>query len=114
MPPDDREQLLDLARQQKWKGSRRYDPPMLGDQAVELFNTQIKKRQAKFGKLSDAWEQFVPPMLTEHAYLASFVRGTLTIYVDSSSHLFELKQLMLAGLENQLMAACRGSGLKKL
>ncbi|MFT3785016.1 MAG: DciA family protein [Tepidisphaeraceae bacterium] len=114
MSSDDLQDFLDIARQQKWKGSKRYDPSMLGDEAVGVFNTQIKKKQAKFGKLSDAWDQLVPAGLAEHASLASFVRGTLTVHVDSSSHLFELKQLMLAGLQDQLLMACRAAGLKKI
>jgi Dna[CI] antecedent, DciA len=104
----------ELRRLQKWKGTRPYTPPLLGDQAIDLFNNDIKKRHMKFGKLSEAWAQLVPPMIGDHTYLASFTRGTLTILVDSSSHLYELKQLMLAGLEDQLMLACRAAGLKKV
>jgi hypothetical protein len=111
MPADE---LAQLQRLSKWKSHKKYDAPLLGDEAIELFNTQIRKRQAKFGSLSEAWDQIVPPQLCEHAYLSSFVRGTLVVLVDSSSHLFELKQLMLAGMEQQLLVACRASGLKKI
>jgi hypothetical protein len=34
--------------------------------------------------------------------------------VDSSAHLYEMKQLLLAGLEQQLMIACKSAGLKKI
>lgn len=111
MPADDLAQLQRLA---KWKSRAKYDAPLLGEEAIVLFNKQIRKRQAKFGSLSEAWDQIVPPQLSDHAYLASFVRGTLVVLVDSSSHLFELKQLMLAGMEEQLLVACRGCGLKKI
>ena len=40
--------------------------------------------------------------------------GTLTVVVDSASHLYELKQLLLAGLERQLLLACSASGLRKV
>ena len=40
--------------------------------------------------------------------------GTLTVVVDSASHLYELKQLLLAGLQQQLMIACGASGLRKV
>ena len=40
--------------------------------------------------------------------------GTLTVHVDSSAHLYELRQLLLAGLQDQLLLACAGNGLKKI
>ncbi len=104
----------ELRRLQKWKQNRAYTPDLLGEQAIEVFNTEIKKRQLKFGKISEAWNTLLPSIFADHAYLASFTRGTLTVLVDSSAHLFELKQLMLAGLEDQLLLACRSAGLKKI
>jgi len=41
-------------------------------------------------------------------------RGTLMVLVDSSSHLYELKQLLLAGLDQQLLLACKSTGLRKI
>jgi len=38
----------------------------------------------------------------------------LTVLVDSAPHLYELQQLLLAGLELQLLAACKGAGLTKI
>ena len=38
----------------------------------------------------------------------------LTVIVDSSAHLYELKQLLLAGLQQQLLLACKSTGLKKI
>jgi hypothetical protein len=112
--PGDREADAELRRLFRWKTSRPYTPHVLGEEAIELFNTQIKKRHAKFGKLSEVWDTLVPQLFQEHTMLASFVRGILTVHVDSSPYLYELKQLMLAGLEDQLLLACRGEGLKKV
>jgi len=36
------------------------------------------------------------------------------VIVDSAPHLYELKQLLLAGLEQQLLLACAVSGLRKI
>ena len=114
-PPDDTpEQTAELRRLQRWKGARPYHPHVLGEDAIALFNTQIKKRHARFGKLSEAWEALVPAMFQPHTYLASFARGTLTVNVDSSPHLYELKQLLLAGLVDQVLLMCAGSGLRKI
>lgn len=111
---NDRESEAELRRLFRWKSPRPYTPHVLGEDAIELFNTQIKKRHAKFGKLSEVWDTLVPALFQEHTMLATFVRGTLTVHVDSSPHLYELKQLMLAGLEDQLLLACAGTGLKKI
>jgi hypothetical protein len=53
-------------------------------------------------------------MLAEHCALEGYSRGTLTVIVDSSTHLYELKQLLLAGLEEQLKLACKSAGLRKI
>jgi hypothetical protein len=104
----------ELQKLVRWKTRSVYKPDHLGDAAIELFNTDIRKRQQRFGKLSEVWDQLVPAGLSEHAYLGSFTRGILVVLVDSSAHLFELKQLMLAGLEDQLLIAGRSAGLKKI
>jgi len=107
-------QEAELRRLQKWKGRRPYAPPLLGESAVELFDREIRRRRERFGALSEAWDKLVPSTFQPHTHLASFVRGTLTVCVDSSPHLYELKQLMLAGLEDQLLLACRAAGLRKI
>jgi len=53
-------------------------------------------------------------LLLEHTCLESFRAGVLVVLVDSSSHLYQLKQLLLSGLEKQLMNDCRTMGLKKI
>ena len=113
-PEESPERTAELRRLQRWKGTRAYAPHVLGEDAIALFNTDIKKRHLKFGRLSEAWETLVPAMFQPHTYLASFARGTLTVHVDSSAHLYELKQLLLAGLEDQILLACRGESLKKI
>ena len=112
--PDERTETAELKRLTRWKGARPYTPHVLGEDAIKLFNGTIKRRHAKFGKLSEAWERLVPELFQQHTYLASFVRGTLVVHCDSSPHLYELKQLLLAGLQDQLLITCRGDGLKKI
>ena len=60
------------------------------------------------------WEVLVPEKLAEHCALESLYRGQLTVIVDSSAHLYELKQLLLAGLQQQLLLACKSAGLRKI
>jgi hypothetical protein len=82
----------------------------LGADVVQFFKQSVDKRQRKFGKISQCWSQLVPESLAEHCALESLHRGVLVVMVDSASHLYELKQLMLGGLEKQLKMA----GLKKV
>ena len=74
----------------------------------------MAKRQAKLCQIAAVWAVLVPPTLDAHCALESLHRGTLTVIVDSASHLYELKQLLLAGLQDQLTLACKAAGLRKV
>ena len=96
---------------------KRADPPvgkLLGPELVGFFKNSVQKRHTKLGKIGECWSRLVPELLNEHCALESFSRGTLVVIVDSSTHLYELKQLLLAGLEAQLLVACASAGLKKI
>lgn len=86
----------------------------LGAEMVAYFKQSVEKRNAKFAKIADAWAKLVPETLADRCALDAFSRGTLTVLVDSSSHLYELKQLMLAGLEKQFLLVCAAQGLRKI
>jgi hypothetical protein len=86
----------------------------LGPAMVQFFKHSVEKRQSKLGKIGECWGAIVPEMLAEHCALESYSRGTLTVLVDSSTHLYELKQLLLAGLQEQLLLACKSAGLRKI
>lgn len=87
---------------------------LLGPEMVSFFQQSVHKRQTKFSQIADCWCRLVPAMLAEHCALESFSRGTLLVLVDSASHLYELKQLLLAGLQQQLLLACKPAGLRKI
>lgn len=110
MHPHDSE----LRRLSRVKQTPRKPEPMLGDEMVAFFKQSVAKRQNKFESIGEFWAQLVPEFLCEHTALESFTRGTLTVIVDSSSHLYELKQLLLAGLQQQLLLACKKAGLRKI
>lgn len=104
----------DLEKLTHWKSTQRRPTDRLGDEVVKLFTHQIEKRQKKFGAVGEAWITIVPENLQTHAELSSLVRGTLTVIVEGSSRLYQLKQAMLAGLQEQLIHACRREGLRKI
>lgn len=103
-----------LRRISSFKRRQRPAGTSLGAEALQVFRQQVVRQQGKFGKLTDAWREHVPEPMLPHCTLGSFSRGTLTVLVDSSSHLFELKQMLLAGLEKQLLFTARGAGLRRI
>jgi hypothetical protein len=107
-------QDAELRRLQRVKQSEAQVFSSLGRDAVDFFKLSVEKRQKKFGKIAEIWGKLVPPMLQEHCAMESLHRGTLSVLVDSSSHLYDLKQLLLAGLEQQLLIAARNAGLRKI
>ncbi len=106
--------FIQLQRLQKVKQSGPAATPKLGGEMVSFFKQCVTKRQTHLGKIAEAWGTLVPETLSDHCSLESLSRGTLTVIVDSSSHLYELKQLLLAGLQQQLLLACKSAGLRKI
>jgi len=109
-----RPEEAEFKRLSRVKRTLRDPEPMLGPEMVEFFKRSIQKRQAKFAKIGECWSTLVPVTFCEHTSLESFSKGTLTVLVDSASHLYELKQLLLAGLQQQLLIACKSAGLRKI
>jgi hypothetical protein len=109
-----RRQQAELARTHRAKARPAYDANALGPELVGFFKQSVVKRQAKLCQIAGHWAGLVPATLDAHCALESLNRGTLTVIVDSSSHLYELKQLLLAGLQDQLLLACKASGLRKI
>ena len=102
-----------LHRMDRFKRTPDVPKETLGGEMLAFFK-QVQKLQKKFGKIADVWGTLIPALLEEHCALESFNRGTLTVLVDSSAHLYDLKQLLLAGLEKQFLAACKSQGLRKI
>ena len=107
-------QDAELARLHRVKQSRPATHAPLGPEMVSFFKQSVAKRHTKLSKIAECWAALVPETLNDHCALEGFSRGNLTVIVDSSSHLYELKQLLLAGLEQQLMLACKSGGLRKI
>lgn len=114
MNAKDRENERTLTRLWKVKQSAPKETAALGPEMLSFFKNSVQKRQGKMSAIAECWQQLVPGILCEHSSLESFHAGTLKVIVDSSSHLYELKQLLLSGLEKQLLLACKASGLRKI
>lgn len=104
----------ELQRLYRVKQSAATDDSTLGPEMISYFNQTVQKRQTKLGKISEVWVQLVPETLLSHSTIDSFHRGTLVVLIDTAAHLYELKQLLLAGLEDQLLLACKAFSLRKI
>jgi hypothetical protein len=107
-------QEAELRRLSRVKQTTHPAEPNLGAAMVDFFKRSVQKRQTKFAKIGECWARAVPEMFCDHTSLESFTSGTLTVLVDSASHLYELKQLLLAGLQQQILLACKSTGLRKI
>jgi len=112
--PNWRAQEAELRRLSTIKRTNTDFAAPLGPEMVNFFQHSVQKRQTKLTQLAACWSQLVPETLADHCSLESLSRGTLVVLVDSASHLYELKQLLLAGLQQQLFLACKFAGLKKI
>ena len=111
------EQRLADAELKRMVRVKKFDAPAafaLGPEMVSFFQQSVQKRQTKLAKIGECFGRLVPETLTDHCSLESLNRGSLTVLVDSASHLYELKQLLLAGLQQQLLLACKSAGLRKI
>jgi hypothetical protein len=115
MSPDD-PRITDatLRRLARVKAPDRKPTPLIGVAMVDFFKDSVQKRQTKLSRIADTWARLVPAELNDHCAFESLSRGTLTVIVDTSSHMYELKQLLLAGLQQQITLACKSAGLKKV
>jgi hypothetical protein len=104
----------ELARLARVKKSETPPNKWIGPELVGFFKNSVQRRHTKLGQIGESWARLVPELLNAHCSLESFSRGTLVVIVDSSSHLYELKQLLLAGLQQQLLVACAAAGLRKI
>ena len=111
---DPRLQEAELKRLSRVKALAPKRPEMLGVQMIAFFKNSVQKRHTKMNKIAECWTTLVPEFLNDHCALESLTRGTLTVLVDTSSHLYELKQLLLAGIQQQLLLACKSTGLRKI
>ncbi|HTL27983.1 MAG TPA: DciA family protein [Tepidisphaeraceae bacterium] len=114
MSAKDRENDRTLNRLWKVKHAPPEQTPALGPEMLSFFKKSVQKRQGKQAAISECWQTLVPQLLNDHCALESFHAGTLKVIVDSSSHLYELKQLLLSGLQQQLLIACKSAGLRKI
>jgi hypothetical protein len=112
--PRSREPLPELRRLQHNKTTHINITTKIGEPLIAFFKQSVAKRQTRLAQIAECWIQIIPSTLSDHCALESFSKGVLIVIVDSSSHLYELKQLLLAGAQQQLLLTCKPAGLRKI
>jgi Dna[CI] antecedent, DciA len=112
MRPNMTDQLQRLDRFKRASTASTMTP--LAGELVGYFDQVVRLRQNKLANVARSFAALVPESLSEHCALYSLKAGTLTVLVDGSVHLYELKQLLLAGLQSQLLLASRSAGVRKI
>ena len=100
-------------RMSRTKTLHRNNVPQLGASLVQFYKGTVQ-RTRKFAGIGEVWETLVPPDINEHCCLESYRAGTLSALVDSSPHMYRLKQLLLSGVQQQILDLCRAQGLRKI
>ena len=86
----DREiQLQNIIRQRK--KSKSDNVSILGAVARDIMENRISPRQARFGSVTQLWEQLLPVELRRHCRIADISAGQLKVQVDSPSYMHELR-----------------------
>jgi hypothetical protein len=111
---EQRQQEAELKRLHRVKQHEKPVMLSLGPELLSFFKSNVQKRQTKLSAIAECWSRIVPEHLLDHCALESFHAGTLKVIVDSSPHLYDLKQLLLAGLQQQILIACKSTGLRKI
>jgi predicted nucleic acid-binding Zn ribbon protein len=74
-----------------------------------LTKRVLAKKVRQLSRLAAIWDEIVPQAIAEHTALESFVRGTLTVIVDTASHRFQLHTLLSNGLLKNLQSRFSGA-----
>ncbi|MFA9478795.1 DUF721 domain-containing protein [Phycisphaerales bacterium AB-hyl4] len=110
MPHDPHRQRLDRLRASR----NRPDPDLTLRFLEKQFQRDIARPHKQLAQLVELWSQLVPPDLARHTRLESLSRGVLRIVVDSSPHLYELDNLLRAGLERDLIRQHTGPAFRRI
>lgn len=85
----------------------------LGDIAKELMENRISRQQARFGSITEVWNQLLPEELRHHCKIDGVSGGWLKVMVDLPAYKYEL-QLCSSLLLSELQQQCPRANLKKI
>jgi hypothetical protein len=85
-----------------------FQPQPVGRPLATFMRYTLGKRVKQLSKLASVWEEVIPRDVARHTALDKYQRGSLTVLVDSASHLFTLQTLLDGGLRAELQRRFNG------
>jgi hypothetical protein len=85
----------------------------LGDVIEEILRRRIEPRHLKLQAVRQAWDSLLPDELSRHCRPVELAGGSLKVAVDSPSHLYELRLVSGAVLE-QLRRSCSSANVRQI
>jgi len=85
------------------------DAARLGDVLLPWFEKTVAKPAAKLEGVAELWQEHVPANILRHCRLVGFVKGTLTVALDSTTVRAELETRLRSGLLRMLQTESRGA-----
>jgi len=85
----------------------------LGQAVTNYLQTTVEPKQSVSAPLLEAWALLLPPELAQHCRPDKIKGSVLTVSVDGSAYMHELR-LCSAEILNQLSSLCPRARLKKI
>ena len=80
----------------------------ISESVTGLMKHTLGKKVRQLSKLATVWDELIPQEIRRHTALESFVRGVLTVLVDSAPHRFQLETLLAGGLLKEFRSRFNG------
>ena len=106
------EQLLQRAVEEH-KARKIETTAKVGDIAQTFFTNWISPRQARFGNVTELWDQLLPGELSRHCEIVDISSGKLKVRADSPAYRYEL-QLCSSELLKELQQQCPKARIKEI
>lgn len=81
----------------------------LGDVLLPWYEKTVAKPAEKLSGIAELWQEHVPAAIAEKSRLIGFLKGTLTVALDSATVRAELEGQLRGGLLRKLQVESRGA-----
>ena len=81
----------------------------LGEVLLPWYEKTVTKPAEKLSGIAELWREHVPAAIVERSRLVGFLKGTLTVALDSATVRAELEGQLRGGLLRKLQAESRGA-----
>lgn len=99
--------VVKLEQLRKWRARRDRDISI--GTSILAMRRILKKSNKQLSQLLDAWDEFVPAEIRQHAHPISLRGGVLEVAADSAPTAYQLNRLIRTRLLRELQRNCSGT-----